>query len=114
MHTPTKPRYRAFLMRLWEGDALKPPAEAWRFSLEDPHSGQKRGFASLASAQAAAAQAAADLAPGILPPCEWSARGAQGFLGNSPFRRIFGIATSDGWKIASQHGTSGPSGRTRT
>lgn len=49
MHTPTKPRYRAFLLRLWEEDALKPPAEAWRFSLEDPHSGQKRGFASLAA-----------------------------------------------------------------
>ena len=42
------PRYCAYLLRCWEspdqGDGLLP---AWRYSLEDPHSGARRGFASL-------------------------------------------------------------------
>lgn len=46
MHISAKPRYRAFLIRLWEEDAGTP---AWRFSLEDPHSGQKQGFVSFVS-----------------------------------------------------------------
>ena len=42
------PRYCAYLLRCWEapdrGSDLLP---AWRYSLEDPHSGARRGFASL-------------------------------------------------------------------
>ena len=41
------PRYCAYLLRCWEtpdqGRGLLP---AWRYSLEDPHSGERRGFAS--------------------------------------------------------------------
>jgi hypothetical protein len=40
------PRYCAYLLRCWEtpdqGRGLLP---AWRYSLEDPHSGERRGFA---------------------------------------------------------------------
>jgi len=34
-------------MRFWEERGEKPDASVWRFSLEDPHTGQRRGFASL-------------------------------------------------------------------
>jgi hypothetical protein len=42
------PRYRAYLLRLWE----TPPADestvgGWRCSLEDPHTGERRGFPTL-------------------------------------------------------------------
>jgi rRNA maturation protein Nop10 len=44
------PRYRAWMLRCWEveGDA---PARAlpWQFSLEDPHTRERRGFASVES-----------------------------------------------------------------
>lgn len=42
------PRYRAFLLRFWEEHSqyLSPPGR-WRFSLEDPHTNQRRGFANL-------------------------------------------------------------------
>jgi hypothetical protein len=46
-HT-SPPRYRAFMLRCWEvrgRDPLGPTA--WQFSLEDPHSGTRRGFANL-------------------------------------------------------------------
>lgn len=44
----TPPRYCAWLLRCWEerGPGLGPPL-AWRCSLEDPHTGERRGFASL-------------------------------------------------------------------
>lgn len=44
MSTQTKLRtYRSFLLRLWrEGNA---PDDVWRFSLEDPHTGERFGFA---------------------------------------------------------------------
>lgn len=37
-------RYRSYLLRLWAegGDTV------WRFSLEDPRTGERRGFADLA------------------------------------------------------------------
>ncbi len=38
------PRYRAYLLRCW-ADA----PGGWRFSMEDPHTGERRGFADLAS-----------------------------------------------------------------
>ena len=45
-HDPS--RYRAFLLTMWEErsrDGGLPPV--WRFRLEDPRTGQQRGFASL-------------------------------------------------------------------
>ncbi|MBI5303427.1 MAG: hypothetical protein HY868_14940 [Chloroflexi bacterium] len=44
MSIQSKPRtYRSFLLRLWaEGE---PPV--WRFSLEDPHTGERIGMANL-------------------------------------------------------------------
>ena len=42
------PRYRAFMLRCWEVRTSDPGDPAtWRFSLEDPDSRQKHGFADL-------------------------------------------------------------------
>ena len=44
------PRYRAYLLRCWAEHGLSAPAPAvWRYSLEDPHTGERRGFADLAA-----------------------------------------------------------------
>ena len=44
------PRYCAFLLRFWEVRSRKPGEPVnWRFSLEDPHSGERRGFPDLDS-----------------------------------------------------------------
>jgi rRNA maturation protein Nop10 len=53
----TPRRYIAYLLRGWmeQGDDPASPAN-WRFSLEDPHTGQRRGFASLERLTAALAQ----------------------------------------------------------
>ena len=43
--TTQEPRYLAFMLRLWQvrdNDEM-----VWRASLEDPHTGERRGFASL-------------------------------------------------------------------
>ena len=43
--TTLEPRYLAYMLRLWQvrdDDEL-----LWRASLEDPHTGARRGFASL-------------------------------------------------------------------
>jgi hypothetical protein len=42
------PRYRAYLLRCWQerSQASDQKTTVWRFSLEDPHTGQRRGFAS--------------------------------------------------------------------
>jgi hypothetical protein len=42
------PRRRVYMLRFWEV-LSQDPAErsAWRFSLEDPHTGEKLGFADL-------------------------------------------------------------------
>jgi hypothetical protein len=44
--------YRSYLLRFWEerpppdgASGRPPPIESWRFSLEDPHSGARLGFA---------------------------------------------------------------------
>jgi hypothetical protein len=44
------PRYRSYLLRFWEtrGLTLGAPVQ-WRFSLEDPRTGEKHGFADLAA-----------------------------------------------------------------
>lgn len=39
--------YKAFLLRLWQEQSTEAPV--WRFSLEDPSSGQRLGFADLAA-----------------------------------------------------------------
>jgi hypothetical protein len=42
------PRYRAYLLRLWAVQTQDPGTPAiWRFSLEDPRTGKRRGFAHL-------------------------------------------------------------------
>ncbi len=41
------PSYHVFLMRCWEEHSDYPESDAWRFSLQDPGTGQRRGFASL-------------------------------------------------------------------
>jgi hypothetical protein len=49
-HPNTPPRYRAYLLRFWEERGQLPAELAtWRFSLEDPHTGQRTGFGDLAS-----------------------------------------------------------------
>jgi len=39
METHT-PNYHAYLLRCWRDDEHTP----WRFQLEDPHTGERRGF----------------------------------------------------------------------
>ena len=49
MNTFDKPLcYRSYLLTCW-GEQSRDPFEpvVWRFRLEDPHTGQRRGFASL-------------------------------------------------------------------
>lgn len=41
------PRYRAYLLRFWEERGQPTSVAVWRFSLEDPHTGQRHGFATL-------------------------------------------------------------------
>jgi hypothetical protein len=45
--------YRAYVLRSWEKRGQTPEGSAWRFSLEDPHTGQRRGFAGLEALVAA-------------------------------------------------------------
>lgn len=40
------PSYRAFLLRLWQEQGRTPEPCPWRFSLEDPHTGERRGYGS--------------------------------------------------------------------
>jgi hypothetical protein len=42
------PRYQSYLLRCWEVRSQQPNQPAtWRFSLQDPQTEQKRGFADL-------------------------------------------------------------------
>lgn len=42
---PNIVRYRAYLLRLWQEQAASPErAAVWHLSLEDPRTGQRRGF----------------------------------------------------------------------
>jgi hypothetical protein len=44
------PRYHAYMLRMWEMRSERPTQPSiWRFSLEDPETGQKRAFADLQS-----------------------------------------------------------------
>jgi hypothetical protein len=49
MSSPDRPsRYRAYLLRLWKAQSDgELPAGGWRCSLEDPHTGERRGFPTL-------------------------------------------------------------------
>ncbi len=60
------PRYCAWLLRCWEvrGPGPGPPL-TWRCSLEDPHTGERRGFAGL---EALSAFLRAELARGCDAP----------------------------------------------
>lgn len=50
MSTPNLPRYRAYLLRLWQEQAASSEhAAVWRLMLEDPKTGQRRGFDGLES-----------------------------------------------------------------
>ncbi len=60
------PRYCAWLLRCWEVRSQQPDQPVgWRFSLEDPHTGHRHGFASL---EAVVAFLRADLALGCDEP----------------------------------------------
>ena len=51
------PRYQSYLLTVWEERNLDPSLPvAWRFSLEDAHTGQRRGFAGLEALVAALQQ----------------------------------------------------------
>ena len=39
--------YRSYLLRFWQEHGESQAAAIWRFSLEDPLTGQRQGFASL-------------------------------------------------------------------
>jgi hypothetical protein len=42
------PRYRSYVLTFWEERGQDPDTPVvWRFSLQDPRTGQRRGFASL-------------------------------------------------------------------
>ena len=45
----TPPEYHAYLLRFWEERGEQGTSAAWRFSLEDPQTGQRQGFADLGS-----------------------------------------------------------------
>ena len=47
--TDTPPEYHAYLLRFWEERGEQGTSAAWRFSLEDPQTAQRHGFADLAS-----------------------------------------------------------------
>jgi len=51
------PHYRSFLLTLWEERSQDPSLPSvWRFRLEDPHTGQQRGFADMDALVAALEQ----------------------------------------------------------
>ncbi|MBV7328145.1 hypothetical protein KFU94_07770 [Chloroflexi bacterium TSY] len=48
------PHYRVYLLTVWQERSGSPDHPGvWRFSLEDPHSKQRRGFVSVAALVAA-------------------------------------------------------------
>jgi hypothetical protein len=56
------PRYRSYLLTFWEERGRDPSAPViWRFSLEDPHTGQRHGFANLEALVAALEQETAPI-----------------------------------------------------
>ena len=47
------PRYRGYMLRFWQERSQRGAQVVWRFSLDDPHTGERRGFADLAALIAA-------------------------------------------------------------
>ena len=51
METTDQPDYLSYLLRLWweggEGEVSDAEGRVWRASLESPHTGERKGFASL-------------------------------------------------------------------
>ena len=48
MALPTRSSgYRSYLLRFWHEPAASPEQGAWRFMLEDPHTGERQGFADI-------------------------------------------------------------------
>ncbi|MEO7908489.1 MAG: SgcJ/EcaC family oxidoreductase [Roseiflexaceae bacterium] len=47
------PLYRGYMLRFWQERSQRSTQVAWRFSLDDPHTGGRRGFADLAALIAA-------------------------------------------------------------
>lgn len=45
MTTKKTVRYLAYLVRLWQVDSAE--RSVWRASIEDPHTGERRGFGTL-------------------------------------------------------------------
>ncbi len=71
------PRYHAYLLRCWaERGQDGTGAVHWRCSLEDPHTGERRGFADLAALLAflAAELAGQPTAPAGAPDVAWARR----------------------------------------
>ena len=53
--------YRIYLLAVWAERGRNKEAQAqWRYSLEDPHTGQRRGFASLEALTVALGQVVTD------------------------------------------------------
>ena len=51
------PRYRSFLITMWQERSRDTDVSAvWRFRMEDPHTGQRRGFADFEALVAALQQ----------------------------------------------------------
>ncbi len=63
-HNHNLPGYQAYLLRFWKEQDWKTETYSWRFSLENPRTGQRQGFASLEAlvsfVQATMASAQAD------------------------------------------------------
>ena len=59
------PHYCAYLLRCWAEHSSQPQQPLiWRFSVEDPHSGDRRGFASFEALVAFLVAQLQDASPG--------------------------------------------------
>ncbi len=47
MNSETSPDYHVYVLRFWTVESQWQPQDVWRFSLEDPETGQRIGFGSL-------------------------------------------------------------------
>lgn len=60
-------QYHAYLLRFWNERDRVAGCRRWRFSLEDPHTGERRGFADLAGLIAWLQNETTDDSAGLLP-----------------------------------------------
>lgn len=58
-------RYRSYLLRFWEERSAATGSAIWRFSLDNPRTGERHGFATLA---ALIAFLEGEVALDLLPP----------------------------------------------